>query len=73
MFQGEVMKVLLSNVSRENGHRIIDAFYSALSTMNYPVIAHRDDMLVFMDIDDGFQTVTLKYDIRTRRVLLVSG
>ena len=67
------MKVLLSNVSRENGYKIIDAFYSALSAMNYPLIAHRDDMLSFMDIDDGFQTMTLKYDIRTRRVLMVSG
>jgi hypothetical protein len=65
------MKVLLSNVSRENGHMIINAFYSALSGMNYPVIAHRDDMLKFLDIDEGFKTMTLKYDIRTRRVLMI--
>ncbi len=64
------MKVLLSNVSRENAYRIIGAFYAALSGMNYPVIAHRDDMLRFMDIDDGFKTLTLKYDIRTRRILM---
>lgn len=67
------MKVLLSNVSREKGHMIIDAFYTALSGMNYPLIAHRDDMLTFMDIDEGFKTMTLKYDIRTRRVMLISG
>lgn len=67
------MKVLLSGISRENGHMIINVFYSALSAMNYPVIAHRDDMLKFMDIDDGFQTVTLKYDIRTRKVLMLQA
>ena len=50
---------------------IIDAFYSALSAMNYPVKAHRDDMLMFLDIDEGFRITTLKYDIRTRRVLLM--
>lgn len=67
------MKVLLSGISRENGHMIIHVFYSALSGMNYPVMAHRDDMLRFIDIDEGFQTVTLKYDIRTRRVLLIQS
>jgi hypothetical protein len=50
---------------------IINAFYLALSGMNYPVIAHRDDMLKFLDIDEGFKTMTLKYDIRTRRVLMI--
>ncbi len=64
------MKVLLSNVSVQTGYSIIDAFYCALCGMNYPVIMHRDDMLQFLDIDEDFQTLTLKYDIRTRRIML---
>lgn len=64
------MKVLLSNVSRKNGYMIIDVFYSVLSAMNYPVTAHRDDMLRFMDIDEGFTITTLKYDFRTRKVMM---
>ena len=43
------MKVLLSNVSRKNGYMIIDVFFSVLSGMNYPVLAHDDTMLKFID------------------------
>lgn len=64
------MKVLLSNVSRKNGYMIIDVFYSVLSAMNYPVIAHRDTMLKFMDVDEGFQITTLKYDFRSQKVMI---
>ena len=45
------MKVLLSNVSRKNGYMIIDVFFSVLSGMNYPVLAHDDTMLKFIDVD----------------------
>lgn len=64
------MKVLLSGVSRKNGYMIIDVFYSVLSAMNYPVIAHRDNMLKFMDVDEGFQVTRLQYDFRSRKVMM---
>ena len=64
------MKVLLSDISRKNGYMIIDVFYSVLSAMNYPVIAHSDNMLRFMDVDEGFKITTLKYDFRTRKVMM---
>ena len=50
------MKVLLSNVSRKNGYMIIDVFFSVLSGMNYPVLAHDDTMLKFIDVDEKFST-----------------
>ena len=49
------MKVLLSNVSRKNGYMIIDVFFSVLSGMNYPVLAHDDTMLKFIDVDEKFK------------------
>ncbi|MBQ9156683.1 MAG: hypothetical protein IJ137_07880 [Eubacterium sp.] len=64
------MKVLLSGISREIGYQVIDAFYTVLSGMNYPITAHRDDMLTFVDVDEGFKKTTIKYDIRTRSIVL---
>ena len=56
------MKVLLSNVSRKNGYMIIDVFFSVLSGMNYPVLAHDDTMLKFIDVDEKFKKTEIRYD-----------
>ena len=54
------MKVLLSNVSRKNGYMIIDVFFSVLSGMNYPVLAHDDTMLKFIDVDEKFKKTEIQ-------------
>ena len=66
------MKVLLSNVSRKNGYMIIDVFFSVLSGMNYPVLAHDDTMLKFIDVDEKFKkTEVYMKDLKSlNRVLL---
>ena len=60
------MKVLLSNVSRKNG----DVFFSVLSGMNYPVLAHDDTMLKFIDVDEKFKKTEIRYDFRTRKIIM---
>ena len=64
------MKVLLSNVSRKNGYMIIDVFFSVLSGMNYPVLAHDDTMLKFIDVDEKFKKTEIRYDFRTRKIIM---
>ncbi|MDO4978034.1 MAG: hypothetical protein Q4E53_12320 [Eubacteriales bacterium] len=64
------MKVLLSNISAKNGYMIIDLFHSVLSGMNYPVMSHDASTLKFIDIDDGFQIVTLRYDFHGKKILM---
>ena len=60
------MKVLLSNVSRKNGYMIIDVFFSVLSGMNYPVLAHDDTI----DVDEKFKKTEIRYDFRTRKIIM---
>ena len=64
------MKVLLSNVSRKNGYMIIDVFFSVLSGMNYPVLAHDDTMLKFIDVDEKFKKTEIRYDFRTLKIIM---
>ena len=52
---------------------IIDVFFSVLSGMNYPVLAHDDTMLKFIDVDEKFKKTEIRYmkDLKSlNRVLL---
>ena len=43
---------------------IIDVFFSVLSGMNYPVLAHDDTMLKFIDVDEKFK----KTEIQSKKI-----
>lgn len=64
------MRVLAENIKREKAYKVIEAFYASLLSMNYPVSSYRPGVLVFVDIEDGFQKRTLRYDGITRRILM---
>ena len=49
---------------------IIDVFFSLLSGMNYPVLAHDDTMLKFIDVDEKFKKTEIRYDFRTRKIIM---
>ena len=48
----------------------IDVFFSVLSGMNYPVLAHDDTMLKFIDVDEKFKKTEIRYDFRTRKIIM---
>ena len=48
---------------------IIDVFFSVLSGMNYPVLAD-DTMLKFIDVDEKFKKTEIRYDFRTRKIIM---
>ena len=64
------MKVLLSGVSRREAYKIIEGFYAALASMNYPVKEYREGLLRFVDIDDGFRMSELRFDAIGSRIVL---
>lgn len=47
---------------------IIDVFFSVLSGMNYPVLAHDDTMLKFIDVDEKFKKTEIRYDFAPGRL-----
>ncbi len=69
-FGGIGMKVLLSGVSRREAYKIIEGFYAALTSMNYPVKEYREGRLCFVDIDDGFRMSELRFDAVGSRIIL---
>lgn len=44
--------------------------FSVLSGMNYPVLAHDDTMLKFIDVDEKFKKTEIRYDFRTRKIIM---
>lgn len=64
------MKVLLTGVSRREAYKIIEGFYAAMSSMNYPVKEYREGFLRFVDVDEGFRMSELRFDAVGRRIIL---
>ena len=69
-FGGIGMKVLLSGVSRREAYKIIEGFYAALTSMNYPGKEYREGLLRYLDIDDGFRMAELRFDAVGSRIVL---
>lgn len=69
-FGGIDMKVLLAGVSRKEAYKIIEGFYAALSSMNYPVKEYRAGLLRFIDVDEGFRMSELRFDAAGSRIIL---
>ena len=68
--QGVKNEGIIVECFEENGYMIIDVFFSVLSGMNYPVLAHDDTMLKFIDVDEKFKKTEIRYDFRTRKIIM---